>query len=91
MVQTFLTYNIRITSREFEVLCLWLFGETAKESSRWLSISQRTIEYHRKNIRHKFQVFNFSELKNTIRKWDLADCCYQEAKELISAKQREFV
>ena len=84
MYQTLLSHKIRITPREYEVLCLWLVGETAKESSKWLKVSKKTIDYHRQNVRNKFQAVTFSDLKNYIRKIGLADDCYMEAKNLLN-------
>lgn len=61
-------YNIaRMTSREREVFLLIKKGLTSKECATALKISVRTVEIHRANIIHKYQVRNIVELVYRIK------------------------
>jgi len=51
-----------LTAREKEVLQLLAAGSTARESSVLLSISPRTVEFHRENIKEKLGVRSIAEL-----------------------------
>jgi len=54
-----LTVNsLRLTPREIEVCTLIERGLSTKEISHILSVSARTVENHRKNIRHKLKITN---------------------------------
>ncbi|MCK9230560.1 MAG: PAS domain S-box protein [Syntrophales bacterium] len=48
----------QLTPREIEILILVKEGRSTKEISRMLNSSQRTIDYHRNNIRRKLGISN---------------------------------
>jgi PAS domain S-box-containing protein len=50
--------NFKLTPREIEVCNMVKGGLTSKDISNLLNISYRTIEKHRKNIRHKLGISN---------------------------------
>lgn len=50
--------SFKLTPREIEVCNLVKGGLTSKDISKLLNISYRTIEKHRKNIRHKLGISN---------------------------------
>jgi len=53
---------INLTTRENEVLLLLLNGYTNKEIAKRLYRTERTIEYHRNSLMHKFGARNIVEL-----------------------------
>lgn len=61
----------RMTDREREVFVLIKKGLTSKECATALKISVRTVEIHRANIIHKYQVKNIVELVYRIKKYRL--------------------
>lgn len=65
--------NVSLTKREIQTLGLWLKGLTAKESSRVLNISARTIEEYRNNIKTKFSVYHKSQLFKVLRDKGIMD------------------
>ena len=54
----------RLTKREKEILKLLAEGKTSNTIAEELFLSPLTIDTHRKNIIHKFQVKNVAELIN---------------------------
>ena len=54
--------NFKLTEREMEVLLLIEKGKNTKEMAQELSISEETIKSHRKNLFHKLQASNVTEL-----------------------------
>jgi two-component system response regulator NreC len=52
----------RLSNRERQVLQLLAEGHSAKKSAERLSISAKTIEVHRKNIRQKLGISSIAEL-----------------------------
>jgi len=54
----------QLTGREREVLALILEANTTKEIARQLSISENTVETHRKNLFIKLEVKNVVGLVN---------------------------
>jgi DNA-binding CsgD family transcriptional regulator len=50
--------NTGLSYREIDCLSLWIAGHSAKQSSRILGISARTIEAHRDNIKAKISLNN---------------------------------
>jgi PAS domain S-box-containing protein len=50
--------SLKLTPREIEVCNMVKGGLTSKDISKLLNISYRTIEKHRKNIRHKLGISN---------------------------------
>ncbi|MDO5666929.1 MAG: LuxR C-terminal-related transcriptional regulator [Alcaligenaceae bacterium] len=58
----------RMTVREKEIFLLIKKGLTSKECAAALNISVRTVELHRANIIHKYQVKNIVELVYRIKK-----------------------
>lgn len=61
----------KLTPRELEILKLISIGKSTKEISRFLFISERTVETHRKNINRKTGSGSAAELINWARKNDL--------------------
>lgn len=57
----------RMTDREKDVFVLIKKGLTSKECATALKISVRTVELHRANIIHKYQVRNIVELVYRIK------------------------
>ncbi|MCC2113284.1 MAG: PhnD/SsuA/transferrin family substrate-binding protein [Hyphomicrobiales bacterium] len=51
-----------LTRRESEVLDLVISGMTNKEIARALSISPKTVEFHRRHLMEKFEASNVAEL-----------------------------
>lgn len=58
--------HFQLTLREQEVLDLILDGEKNKAIANKLYISERTVEFHRKNIFVKFNVTNISGLMKSV-------------------------
>ena len=87
-LQFLLKYGIKITHQEYKVLCLWIAGESAKESASFLGIRPRTIEFHRVNVRNKFQAPTFAVLRQKIRDLDLKSTLDEEAQKIIKIFQR---
>lgn len=52
----------RLSEREVDVLLLMLRGMTATEISDTLSLSGKTVEHHRRNIRHKLGAITDAQL-----------------------------
>jgi len=52
----------QLTPREKEILRLIVSGKTNKEIARDLCRVERTIEYHRNHLMHKFNAHNTAEL-----------------------------
>jgi DNA-binding NarL/FixJ family response regulator len=52
----------KITKREWEILTSISHGYTTKEIASQLSISDHTVNAHRKNLIRKFNVLNASSL-----------------------------
>lgn len=61
-----------LTAREAEVLDLVEHGQTTKEIARRLSISPKTVEYHRHNLMQKFGASNMAELVHRSSLWRYA-------------------
>ena len=59
---------VRLTVREKEVLTMILGGITSREIASKLFISERTVEFHRRNIYAKFEVKNVIGLVNSLSK-----------------------
>ncbi len=57
--------EVKITKRESEVLRLIMSGLKNKEIACKLSITERTVEFHRQNIYNKFNVSNTAQLFKT--------------------------
>jgi FixJ family two-component response regulator len=53
-----------LTSREQQVLALWVVGATSKEIARKLGISPRTVDIHRSKIMKKMHAKNSAEIVN---------------------------
>ena len=60
-----------LTPREREILTLLAVGRNNPEIADLLSISRRTVENHRKNIRRKLEIKNFVELMQFAQAFDL--------------------
>lgn len=56
------TQSHSLTQREREVLTLIASGKTTKQMADGLSLSQRTIEFHRHNIMDKLGIHSIAEL-----------------------------
>lgn len=54
--------NLHLTPREIECLFYTLRGKTAKEIARFLTISQKTVEFHIEHLKMKFNCYSKSEL-----------------------------
>ena len=52
----------KLTSREREIIALLIDGSQNKEIARELSISRRTVEAHRANIKAKLGIRSISEI-----------------------------
>ncbi len=61
------TDDTTLTSREIECLYLTILGLSAKEIARELGISDRTVNKHIENCRHKYGVDNIIELTKLFR------------------------
>ncbi len=74
MFKEFSEMNIKLTSREIEILSLYFKGQSARLVAKTLHLSSRTIENHLENIKQKFQCTTKSELfvrLNQMQKIDL--------------------
>jgi DNA-binding CsgD family transcriptional regulator len=61
--------GVRLTRREAECLNYWLRGYSIKETARQLgSLSVKTIQVFRDNIRKKFEVISYHELFNLMQR-----------------------
>ncbi|MEQ9326613.1 MAG: PhnD/SsuA/transferrin family substrate-binding protein [Rhodospirillales bacterium] len=58
-----------LTSRENQILELVENGQTTKEIARLLSISPKTVEYHRHNLMQKFDASNMADLVHRSSLW----------------------
>jgi len=56
-----------LSKRELQCLSLWMIGITAKETGKILSISARTIEQYRENIKIKLRLTTRSEIWRFLR------------------------
>ena len=54
-------YFIKLTPTEIQIANLIREGKTTKEIAEFMTLSMRTIEFHRKNIRNKFGIKNKKE------------------------------
>ena len=63
--------EVKVSPREMQTIGLWLCGQSAKESSRVLGISNRTVETYRVNIKEKLGVYSKTELFNLLNKHGL--------------------
>jgi len=54
--------NKRLSKQEQKILNLLLDGDSAKEIAEKLSISVRTVDFHKTNIYRKLDVHNIQEL-----------------------------
>lgn len=52
----------RLTSRELQVLQLYVDGRSDKEAAKKISISVRTIDTYKRNIRNKLGVMSMLEI-----------------------------
>ncbi|MCP5086781.1 MAG: PhnD/SsuA/transferrin family substrate-binding protein [Rhodobacteraceae bacterium] len=59
----------QLTAREEEVLELVEQGQTTKEIARTLSISPKTVEFHRHNLMQKFDASNMADLVHRAGLW----------------------
>jgi DNA-binding NarL/FixJ family response regulator len=59
---------VRLTEREKEVITMIMGGITSREIASKLFISERTVEFHRRNIYAKFEVKNVIGLVNSLSK-----------------------
>lgn len=62
---------VRLSYSETEVLRLLALGKSAVETARELSISDATVEAHRRNIKKKLETDSFYELTQYARAFDL--------------------
>lgn len=58
--------SFQITRRELECLYYLSIGKSAKQTAAALEISQRTVEFHLKNLRNKTGARNRLHLLNTL-------------------------
>ncbi len=61
--------TLSLTGREAEVLELVEIGQTTKEIARLLSISPKTVEFHRHNLMQKFDASNMADLVHRSGQW----------------------
>lgn len=54
--------SVQLTPRELEIVCLVAQGKTTKEISEYLNISILTVNTHRRNVLHKLELRNATEL-----------------------------
>lgn len=72
-----------LTSRELQVLSLWLLGLTMSGIGQLLSISHRTVESHLGHVREKLHVQSRFELLKLLLRLELFDDLFQLAKLLF--------
>ena len=58
-----------LTDREMEVFELLGHGKSTRDIGEQLSISVKTVEVHRTNIRHKLNIKNAAELSHAAYRW----------------------
>lgn len=80
------TSDIEVTPQEARVLSLWRYGDSSKETAIVLNIGCSTIYWHRENIKNKFRVNTFSELKKFIREKGLTKDLINVAEKIIDQK-----
>lgn len=61
--------EVSLTPREGEILELVENGQTTKEIARILSISPKTVEFHRHNLMRKFDASNMADLVHRSGLW----------------------
>lgn len=59
--------GVIITEQEARILSLWRYDETSKETAIVLNIGCSTINFHKNNIKNKFRVHDYNELKKILR------------------------
>lgn len=62
---------VKLTERECSVLRLLALGKTVGETAREMSISDATVEAHRRSIKKKLETSSFYELTQYARAFDL--------------------
>lgn len=62
------------TPREAEILFLIEQGQTSKEIAQTLSISPKTVEFHRHNLLQKFEAANTADLVSRSARWRHQGC-----------------
>ncbi len=60
LMQRLTNINILLTPQELQVATLVKDGRSSKEIAEILSVSETTVHFHRKNLRHKFGIKNSS-------------------------------
>ena len=58
LLQRLASMNILLTPQEIQVASLVKDGKTSKEIADVLNVSETTVHFHRKNLRHKFGIKN---------------------------------
>jgi DNA-binding NarL/FixJ family response regulator len=61
-----------LSPREFEVLRLWLKGQTLADIAQTLSLSQKTVANHQTAIKQKLRVDTQAQLWHTVKRLGLA-------------------
>lgn len=72
-----------LNTKERAILALWICGESAKQSSRYLNFSYRTVEHYRDKIRCKFGVMSTEELRRQVLLSDQFELVMQLARQLL--------
>ena len=72
-----------LTKREVECLSLWVNGYSIKQNANYFSISERTVETHRNNIKEKIGFIHFHELMNLTDQKRLLKPCFLLVDKLI--------
>ena len=62
---------VKLSQRECDILRLMALGKSSPETAEILSISNTTVETHRKNIKQKLNTNSFYELSQYARAFDL--------------------